>query len=41
MVREAIDNGLCDQFTFGDAAKRLRLVQSKKPRKSQCYQGVI
>ena len=28
MVREAIDNGLCDQFTFGDAAKRLRLVQS-------------
>ena len=28
MVREAIDNGLYDRFTFGDAAKRLSLVRS-------------
>ena len=28
IVREAIDNGLYDRFTFGDAAKRLSLVQS-------------
>ena len=28
MVREAIDNGLYDNFVFGDAAKRLSLVRS-------------
>ena len=28
MVREAIDNGLYDRFTFGDAAKRQSLVRS-------------
>ena len=27
MVREALDNGLYDQFTFGDAAKRVSLVR--------------
>ena len=28
LVKEAVDNGLYDNFTFGDAAKRLSLVQA-------------
>ena len=28
MGREAIDDGLCDRFVFGDAAKRPSLVRS-------------